>query len=141
MRFGQVWARVGIEVRQGAPSRQVQQMFPLFQVGLALGIYFNSHHLFRRHRRFRRRQFVAGAQGSLDGLSGDDLPRRLQIRTGLLEIGSQSVLVFSESLLDAMAQFALRRRFYERAGDLLDERFWSGVFQSVSDEAPVRSLD
>jgi hypothetical protein len=40
-----------------------------------------------------------------------------------------------------MAQFALRWHFYEQAGDLLDERFWSGVFQSVSDEAPVRSLD
>ena len=86
-------------------------MFPLFRVGLAFGVYLDGHCLFRRQRRFRRRQFVAGAQGSLDGLSGDDLPRRLQVGTGLLEIGFQAVLVLGESLLDAVAQFALRFAF------------------------------
>jgi hypothetical protein len=55
----------------------------------------------------------------------------------LLEIGFQAVLVMGESLLHAVAQFALRFGLDERASDLLDELLRSGTLQAVSDEAAV----
>src|SRR5262249_7547686 len=79
MWFGHVRMRMGVEVRRGASSRQAQEMFTLLRVSLPFGIDLDGHRLFWRQRRFRRRQFLSVARGSLGGLSGDDLPRRLKI--------------------------------------------------------------
>src|SRR5262245_12826616 len=141
MWFGHVRMRMGVEVRRGASSRQAQEMFTLLRVGLPFGVYLDGHCLFRSQRRNRRRQFLAGDRGSLGCLSGDDLPRRLKVGMGLLEIGFQAVLVLGESLLDAVAQ--LRRRFGldDRASDLFDERLRPRTLQAVSDEAAVWGLN
>src|SRR5262249_53033611 len=108
-------------------------------IGEALGVDLDVQLLFRRELRRGQAQGLA-VVSSRRKLSGNRA-RRFIVAPALLQIASQMALLMFQSRLNRFAEFALRRRLREPAGDPLKDRPRFRVIESPCHRPDARHFD